>query len=1006
MLPFLGRLSLLPTGVGPGDKRTADEMAEDEDASEEELDGGVSMPPPPSQLPGVLARSTPVLDSNAITRVPSDIERDRETMKNLFMTAGVHARTAGNQTNGRLTEQKAEKAREQAELAKEVAKKAREQVALAKERAKKAREQVPLAKEAAKKAREKATLAREEAERLKKLAAETRPTWLPEDADYVLKNSEQKRAEEAEDLAEQAERVAQSAGNLASQAEENLKLAEKFVGEAEEAASATEDVAGGAEGAAAEAEWNWEERKKAAAQTGEEPPTAMPPGQMGFIHKSSSEREGVIDQGDSFVRRKDETTAEADERKHNEADTRSENIYHIKDYELRPFDDYLMRAFDEHGAEEDVEEDTNEGDTTNIFDEGAGDDSSDEEEEGEEKKEEKKETEEEDDSDDPDAEEKAAQKKEEEAKDAARAAKKPRSNPPTPTPQDSEEDKEEEQAALQKQAELRDLARRANMRYWQVLCWLEKLTKEEGNLPDEFGIALTRDELKMAELRVRAACVQWAREGGGGEKQGKVSKWGNPILWAIVIFLQTIAERNDPPRVVVRDREDVLKTYRAKTLVTLEELYKFLYQFKGDDCQDKAQLNANATRVAGNSDAANAARQTGRLPTRRLRYDSLGSRDAQEKKVMFVHNLLRRSEVANGAEREHRRVLDAARAEARRQARREWQEQTRLYGPQLQTVEEAELAAAKSVDTDEKAQKKARDAALKELEDEWEKAMGLAEPVRELQPPEVAPEYVPERDTQRNRPRETVLARPSAGAPRALTENRRRSSVGRRDELTPGRVVSRMTDAEAKEQLEALKIINRQAAERASEEAEKKMKDMGEVKEKKKGTTRLSAAEKREVIKRTPANKVAALMRKWNLERLADAANAADKALTEARKNAKPAATDVQVANRRLTAAQNAINSAQARLDAANATVTKKGNELKKAKPYEQRRKAMELDTAEGRAKAAKETRENPDLKSELEAATAQLARAEEVAAERARAVASAEQALAAAREAERRAKG
>jgi len=93
MLPFLGRLSLVPTGVEPGDKRTADEMAEG-GGEEEELDGGELPPPPPAPAPGVVARTIEFQNRAAMARERAQKEDNRIKMESLLAQATAHAKVA------------------------------------------------------------------------------------------------------------------------------------------------------------------------------------------------------------------------------------------------------------------------------------------------------------------------------------------------------------------------------------------------------------------------------------------------------------------------------------------------------------------------------------------------------------------------------------------------------------------------------------------------------------------------------------------------------------------------------------------------------------------------------------------------------------------------------------------------------------------------------------------------------------------------------------------------
>ena len=299
-----------------------------------------------------------------------------------------------------------------------------------------------------------------------------------------------------------------------------------------------------------------------------------------------------------------------------------------------------------------------------------------------------------------------------------------------------------------------ELLRLANMRYWQVLCWLDKLQKG-GIVLDQLGLRLQEGDLPGIENKVRAACVQWAREGGGHEGSGKVNPKGSPVIWAILLFLQTLAERNTPPRVVVQEKEyveqrrqtktttkkggkseelvDRSQRYTASLFYTLKELHKYLENFKGDRCRDRAPQNISATKVRGEH-ATTQARQVDLVKVHKLRHDSLGPGDAANVKADFLHNLLRRAEVAAQAERSRQGVLAAARQEAAKQARVEW-----AKNKDPNRVEEDVAVQQAQEQAEEQAAEAASKAARKEAERAWKTATGLCQPVRELKPPEVAP---------------------------------------------------------------------------------------------------------------------------------------------------------------------------------------------------------------------------------------------------------------------------
>ena len=205
------------------------------------------------------------------------------------------------------------------------------------------------------------------------------------------------------------------------------------------------------------------------------------------------------------------------------------------------------------------------------------------------------------------------------------------------------------------------LLKLANLRYRQTRCWLERMNGEGA--PHELGTWLTNDEMRDIEMRVRAACVQWAREGGGHEPVGRTNPKGSPLIWAILMMLQVLAERHTPPRVLVHEREytDGTETFRASTFYTMQGLWMYLERFGSQPCTDREPQNGANTGVRGN----NARTQKMYVDSYRksyLRYDSLGDDDARKMKAWFLHHLLRRAVAAPAV------AAAAAAAEERKRA--------------------------------------------------------------------------------------------------------------------------------------------------------------------------------------------------------------------------------------------------------------------------------------------------------------------------------------------------
>ena len=281
---------------------------------------------------------------------------------------------------------------------------------------------------------------------------------------------------------------------------------------------------------------------------------------------------------------------------------------------------------------------------------------------------------------------------------------------------------------------------RANMRYYQVLGWFDILVEANSGVMGQLGIRIEEQERLEMENRVREACTQWARE----QRPGHVPKsfMGNPVLWAIVLYLNVLAVRNTPPGVVVQDREytdvrvvtttdsqgrkDTKKkthTFKASDFFTLEELHKYLKNFQSDRNRDRAAPNVSATKV-GRGRGANATAQrqlVDRYRQRVLRFDELGNDEARRAKIERLHQLLRRWQVA--------KAMEAAKKKHRAEHAEEYDDEA------LKEFMEAD----------------AQNEAEEEAKEAWPTAEGLAGPVRQLQNPRVV-QLPSQAGTQRRTP--------------------------------------------------------------------------------------------------------------------------------------------------------------------------------------------------------------------------------------------------------------
>ena len=279
----------------------------------------------------------------------------------------------------------------------------------------------------------------------------------------------------------------------------------------------------------------------------------------------------------------------------------------------------------------------------------------------------------------------------------------------------------------------------ANRRYYQVLGWFDILVEANSGVMGRLGIRIEEHERIEMENRVREACTQWARE----QRPGHVPKGtGNPLLWAIVLYLNALAVRNTPPGVIVQDlewtEERVVtttdpqgkrvttprsQTFKASDFFTLEELHKYLWNFRGDRNRDRAAPNVSATKV-GRGRGANATTQRQLVDSDRqrvLRFDLLGNDEARRAKISRLHQLLRRWQVA--------KAMEAAKKKHRAEHAEEYADEALKEFMEADAQNEAEEAAKEA----------------------WPTAEGLAEPVRQLQNPRVV-QPPPQAGTQRRTP--------------------------------------------------------------------------------------------------------------------------------------------------------------------------------------------------------------------------------------------------------------
>lgn len=173
-----------------------------------------------------------------------------------------------------------------------------------------------------------------------------------------------------------------------------------------------------------------------------------------------------------------------------------------------------------------------------------------------------------------------------------------------------------------------DLLRRANLRFHQCLVWLSHLGHTGPT--QELGFWLTEEEVKTAKRLLRAACKQWASEGGD------LTWFASPIFWTIVVALEMATRRS---------QGFVVSTPELQGIVTLEGLYSFLEQFAGDNqLTEESRFTATVARGAG----AEGQRYLQERKYRRARVDALGDEEARSGKVAMLNLLLRNAGVVEG----------------------------------------------------------------------------------------------------------------------------------------------------------------------------------------------------------------------------------------------------------------------------------------------------------------------------------------------------------------------
>ena len=166
----------------------------------------------------------------------------------------------------------------------------------------------------------------------------------------------------------------------------------------------------------------------------------------------------------------------------------------------------------------------------------------------------------------------------------------------------------------------------ANLRLRQSSFLLQKL--DHNSHTHDIGFWLTDAEIQTATIWLRAACVQWARDGGSDVYKG------SPVFWTIVLALESVAQR---------EGGFAVKNEELREVVTMDGLHRLLGKFVGN--KEKVAESENAATLAGSASGwVRRAQQIVEKNVYRLpRLDNLGDESEREGKMNVLNNLLIRS---------------------------------------------------------------------------------------------------------------------------------------------------------------------------------------------------------------------------------------------------------------------------------------------------------------------------------------------------------------------------
>jgi hypothetical protein len=164
--------------------------------------------------------------------------------------------------------------------------------------------------------------------------------------------------------------------------------------------------------------------------------------------------------------------------------------------------------------------------------------------------------------------------------------------------------------------------RRCNLRLNQALALLACLSDD---VAPEGVLRLKPHELQTARLLLRAACIEWGREGA------TCSHHASPVFWVATIAREMAARRECG--FCVADE-------RQRRAFSLDGVHAWLATFQGDatttDESDRAKTNVCAGLIA-------AQRCAERIKIRHFRIDPLGPARKRREKTYILHNLISKS---------------------------------------------------------------------------------------------------------------------------------------------------------------------------------------------------------------------------------------------------------------------------------------------------------------------------------------------------------------------------